>query len=217
MGKIKVILPAIIAGVLAVAAGCSQHVAEGDERKGPAARGVESARGRATEEVTPGNGRFGDGVSDTAAQSSLTRLEGKLLSEDPEWFIDTGNEVVALHLGNRAYLESLEESLHIELEEGGHAVVFGIMEEDGLSVVRMTTAGGELALRSDSGIPLWAGNGNRAQDRLSDTAETEKDVARGGGRGLGRGAGENSGQGTGRGSGGGARSSQQRGDNPKAL
>ncbi|MBN1685750.1 MAG: hypothetical protein JW852_03800 [Spirochaetales bacterium] len=203
MRKIKFVLPAIAAGALFIFAGCSEGVAEGEGRRGAAERTVEAGRGRAAVDTSAENRRYEaqDGVPATPV--SLTQLAGTLSYDDPEWYLDTGSEVVLLHLGNRGYLESLD----VDLEEGGSAVVFGIMEEDGISVVRMTTDEGEMAFRSDSGVPLWAGNGNRAQEqpgeprgggRYADEREPGAENGPGAGEGRGQGSGRGAGQGAGR-------------------
>ena len=152
MRVFKILLPAVVIGALFVIAGCSDGAGEGNGWKGSAERFSEGGRGRGVVE-TPLEGNILQ-----PAPVSLTRLEGMLVFEDPEWYLDTGDDNVALLLGNRSYLESLD----TELKEGGKAEVFGIMEDDGLSVVRISTEDGEILLRNESGVPLWAGNGNRS-------------------------------------------------------
>jgi len=175
MKKIMFLLPAIVAGVFIVLAGCSDGEANGNGWKGSADRTVESRRGAAP----------------PVTEASLAKLDGTLVYDDPEWYLDTGDETVALHLGNSTYRESLEEALDFQLEDGAEVTAFGIMEEDGLSVARITTGDGEMVLRSDTGVPRWAGRGNR----------TSQNDRQGGGRGAGQGAGQGRDGATGRGAG----------------
>ena len=207
MRKITFLLPAVVVGALIAFAGCSDGVAEGNGWKGSADRPVEAGRGRAVETM-PGNRAIDGENVHPPTPVSLTQLEGKLVYDDPEWFLDIGSETVALHLGNRPYLESLD----IDLEEGSEAVAFGIMEEDGLSVVRITTEEGEIALRSNAGVPLWAGNANRGQWQAAPAVEpVESDEplegrgyqrdSRSAGEGFDQGAGQGAGRGSGSGKG----------------
>ncbi len=187
MKKIKIILPVIAAGAILLIAGCSSdRVAEGAARRGSGGGGRVAAAPLA------------ENYDSSAIPVSLTRIEGTLSYDDPEWYLDTGNDVVLLHLGNRAYLESLDG----DLEEGGEAVVTGIMEDDGISVVKMITDGGELAFRSESGVPFWAGNGNRswAQSAPADGLAEPRGGGsfsddRAAGDAVGRGRGQDSGRG----------------------
>ena len=200
MRKIKFLLPAVIVGALIVFAGCSQGVAKGNGPKGSPNRTVDVSRG----------GSAAEGLSESRANresdlspvipASLTKLEGRLVYDDPEWLLDIDGETVALFLGNRSYLESLE----IELKEGTETVAFGVMEEDGLSVARLVTEDGEIVLRSDAGVPKWAGNGNRGQGQSAPMAESEETAEGSGYQGEGRGSGEGTGQGAARGTGNGA-------------
>jgi len=212
MKKIKMILPVIFAGAFLVIAGCSDHVAEGEEHKGSAGRAGESGRGRVAtdlgrDESPIENKRVEDQRMVSEIPVSLTRFEGTLAFDDPEWYLDTGDAIVLLHLGNRSYLDAQP----FELSEGAMVETFGIMEDDGLMVVRITTDEGELALRSDTGVPLWAGNGNRPSERperAAGSAESPRDGGRyadeqlaetgngvpGGGFGTGRGSGQGGGQ-----------------------
>ncbi len=204
MRKIKFLVPTVLVCVLVVFAGCSDSAAKGNAWKGSGDRAVETGRGRA---AADGKER---GVPE-AAPASLTRLEGKLVYDDPEWLLDTGDESVALFLGNRTFLESLD----IELKEGTEVVAFGIMEDDGLSVARIITEDGEIVLRSDTGVPQWAGNGNRGQ-RQTATAEGSQRPAEGGrfqgaGEGGDRPAGRGEGRGQGRGNGSGRGGGQRAG------
>ena len=70
------------------------------------------------------------------------------------------------------------------------------MEEDGLSVARITTEDGEIVLRSDTGIPLWAGRGQSPP-----AVESNEPAGDGGYQGDNWRAGEGAGQGVGRGGG----------------
>ena len=46
--------------------------------------------------------------------------------------------------------------------EGTKVTVFGFTDADGLSVARIVAENGELVLRSDAGVPQWAGRGRGA-------------------------------------------------------
>jgi hypothetical protein len=176
MRKIKFLLSALVVGALVALAGCSANGAEGNGWKGASNGSGEAGRGRSEIEMQSDSRRIDEGDFQPVSPVSLTKLEGTLAYDDAEWFLDIGDETIALHLGNRTYLDGLE----IELEEGSDAVVFGIMEEDGLSVSRIATEDGEIVLRSDAGVPRWSGNGNRGSGQ---------GTGQSGGRGTGKGAG----------------------------
>jgi hypothetical protein len=126
-------------------------------------------RGALRETVDPASERTGRDVADVG---NLATLSGTLESDGTEWFLSTADGRFLLHLGNAGFVEQTG----LELEDGGTAVVKGLVDADEVSVVTLQFEGKTYAFRTSDGLPLWGGGG------------------RGAGQGAGRGAGQGSGR-----------------------
>ena len=102
-------------------------------------------------------------------------LSGTLVAEDGEWYLESGQELVQIHLGNQAYLDSIG----LELTAGGKAEVYGFLEGSEIAPITVTVGSDEYRLRDESGFPLWAGAGER-RNALNDGRRDDS------GRGMGR-------------------------------
>jgi hypothetical protein len=128
-------------------------------------------------------------------KGETTTLSGTLAYDDGEWYLESGEELVQIHLGNQAYLDSIG----LELTAGEEASVYGFLAENNIAPITITLGADAYRLRDESGFPLWAGAGER---RNADNGE---------GRGMGRNQGDGRsdvgslGQGLGQGRGQGAR------------
>ena len=164
-----------LAAVVALA-GCSENEARVgiDGRRGLEGFSGRQGGGTATPELSP----------ERAAEEDLgpkVTVTGELSFDDPEWFLETDDGTVALHLGNRSYLESLD----LELKEGMSATVEGFVEDDGLSVTTLSLGDGKFTFRDEGGVPLWAGRG-RGQSAQAEAKEDDSSESATGGRGYGR-------------------------------
>ncbi len=126
-------------------------------------------RGTLRDTVDPASERTGRDVADVG---NLATLSGTLESDGTEWFLSNTDGRFLLHLGNAGFIEQTG----LQLEDGGTAVVKGLVDADEVSVVTLQFEGKTYAFRTSDGLPLWGG----------------------GGRGTGQGAGRGAGQGSGR-------------------
>ncbi len=86
---------------------------------------------------------------------SLDTLSGTLTEDAGEWYLQTGDSLYALHLGNHDYLDSLD----LNLKERESATVFGFVYEQDIAPVTLTSGEITYCFRSEDGRPLWAGRG----------------------------------------------------------
>ena len=125
---------------------------------------------------------------DIAASGAIQTLEGSLVYDDSEWYLDAEDGRYALHLGNHDYLESND----ITLKEGSWAEVRGFVEGDEIAPVSVNSDGERYSLREEDGMPLWAGKGEmRNQDaegegRGRNREDSADDEAESHGRGRNR-------------------------------
>ena len=94
---------------------------------------------------------------DLVDQGVETTLSGSLVYEDGEWYLETGEDLVQLHLGNQDYLDSIG----LELTAGENATVVGFLAGEDIAPMTLTVGSDEYRLLDESGFPLWAGNGQR--------------------------------------------------------
>jgi hypothetical protein len=94
---------------------------------------------------------------DIVETGEIISLDGTLVSSQPEWYVDTEEGRYQLHLGNKDYLSSTG----ADLTEGASVTVEGWVNERNIAVYRMTLGESTYAFRSEDGIPLWSGRGER--------------------------------------------------------
>ena len=102
---------------------------------------------------------FADSLTgrDIVKEGIFITLQGILKSEETEWYLTTNDGNYQLHFGNRNYLSSTG----IELAEGAHYTIDGIVSENDVAVATATMNGETYSFRDANGTPLWAGEGNR--------------------------------------------------------
>jgi len=102
---------------------------------------------------------FADNLTgrDIVEEGSVRTLDGILKSEGTEWYLLTEDDTYQLHFGNRNYLSSTG----IELADGEHCTIDGIVSEREVAVATATMDGETYSFRDANGTPLWAGEGNR--------------------------------------------------------
>jgi hypothetical protein len=123
--------------------------------------------------ITLSAGVFADSLlgRDLADQGAKTTVSGSLVYEDGEWYLQSGEDLIQIHLGNQPYLESIG----LELKAGEDATVIGFLAGEDIAPITLTVGSDEYRLRDESGFPLWAGAGERRNQQA------------GGRRGAGRG------------------------------
>jgi hypothetical protein len=84
---------------------------------------------------------------------SLQSLSGTLSSDDGEWYLTAEGTLYAVHLGNHDFVDSLD----WELKEGSVVNLSGFVYGTDIAVVNLTVGGETFHLRSEEGVPLWAG------------------------------------------------------------
>ena len=90
-------------------------------------------------------------------QGSYGELQGTLYSEDGEYYLDTGYDVYAIHLGPDWYATEIG----FPPESTGYAEVKGMVHSLDSAPSTITLAGEVFSFRGEDGFPLWAGRGNR--------------------------------------------------------
>jgi hypothetical protein len=102
---------------------------------------------------------FADSLTgrDIVEEGIFTTLQGNLISEGTEWYLKTEQGTYQLHFGNRNYLSSIG----IELADGVHCTIDGIVSDKDVAVAEATLEGKIYSFRDENGTPLWAGEGNR--------------------------------------------------------
>ena len=102
---------------------------------------------------------FADSLTgrDIVEEGSFITIQGVLKSEGTEWYLATEDGTYQLHFGNRNYLSSTG----IELEEGVHCTIDGIVSDKDVAVATAAMDGKTYSFRDANGTPLWAGEGNR--------------------------------------------------------
>jgi len=104
--------------------------------------------------------------SDFVRLGNLGIVSGELSEEDGEWYLTSEDKEYALHLGNYEVIYPQG----IDLEEGSEAVVRGFVLENDISAVRVVSEDSAWDLRTEAGVPLWAGKGNR-ENQLSNSTD----------------------------------------------
>jgi hypothetical protein len=102
---------------------------------------------------------FADSLTgrDIVEEGSFKTLQGVLTSQAAEWYLQTEQNTYQLHFGNRSYLSSTG----IELADGAHCTIDGIVSDKDVAVAKATMDGKTYSFRDENGTPLWAGEGNR--------------------------------------------------------
>jgi hypothetical protein len=172
----SVVMTGLAAGAVALALAACTGTALGEgQGAGQGYRGVRTTpmaetpvRTTLRTTVDPASERTGRDVADVG---NLATLSGTLENDGTEWYLSNADGRFLLHLGNAGFVEQTG----MELEDGGTAVVKGLVDADEVSVVTLQFEGKTYAFRTSDGLPLWGGGG------------------RGGGRGAGQGAGRGTG------------------------
>ena len=101
--------------------------------------------------------------SDFVRLGNLGIVSGELFEENGEWYLTSEGKEYAIHLGNYEVVYPQG----IELEEGSEAVVRGFILGNDISAVKVASKDSVWNLRTEAGVPLWAGAGNR-DNQVSD-------------------------------------------------
>lgn len=104
--------------------------------------------------------------SDFTRLGNLGIVMGTLSEEGGEWYLTTTDKEYALHLGNYEVVYPKG----INLKEGSEAVVRGFVLDSDISALTVATDEGRYSFRSESGLPVWNGQGAR-QNQLSSQYE----------------------------------------------
>ena len=124
---------------------------------------------------------FADSLTgrDMVEEGGYMTLQGILKSKRTEWYLTTESVTYQLHFGNRNYLSSTG----IELADGVHCTIDGIVSDKDVAVAKATMEGRTYSFRDENGKPLWAGEGSRRN--LNGYSKGQ-----GSGKGSGRGNGQ---------------------------
>jgi len=118
---------------------------------------------------------FGRDVTD---QGTLATVDGVLYSEDGEWYLKSGEESYALHMGFIGHEEG------DVLVENSKAQVYGFMLPGHISPVSITSDGTTYRFWAEDGTPQWSGSGNRRNLRPDNRAGMEQSARTERGTGL---------------------------------
>lgn len=88
----------------------------------------------------------------------LRTISGILQFEDGEWYLHTDSAIYEIHLGDHTFREGLGLTMH----PGDKADVTGFLYGTDMATVSLLLGSTEYRLRTDQGVPLWAGM-NRAR------------------------------------------------------
>jgi hypothetical protein len=94
---------------------------------------------------------------DLVNRAAKTTVSGTLAYQDGEWYLKSGGDLILIHFGNQAYLDSIG----LEPAAGDEATLLGYLQGRDITPVTVTLGSGEYRLRDESGFPLWAGAGQR--------------------------------------------------------
>ncbi len=144
-----------------------QH-GQGNGRSGAGSAGWENAAGDGYRGGSNGNGQGKRGANGTAAAPLADRpaetwlvLTGTVTAfEDGVLTVETADGVLEAHLGPTWYSEGMAVAV------GDQVAVTGFFDEDGefeVAAVENLSTGEDIALREESGRPLWAGKGRRGR------------------------------------------------------
>ena len=89
---------------------------------------------------------------EVVAMGTLQTMEGTLVEEDDEWYLQTGEILYAVHLGNYDFLDTLE----MDLNEGDRVTLKGFFYGEDIAAVNIMTGDNSYDLRREDGKPLWA-------------------------------------------------------------
>jgi hypothetical protein len=89
---------------------------------------------------------------EVVAMGILQTMEGTLVEEDDEWYLQTGEILYAVHLGNYDFLDTLE----MDLNEGDRVTLKGFVHGEDIAAVNIITGDNSYSFRREDGKPLWA-------------------------------------------------------------
>ncbi len=84
----------------------------------------------------------------------LYELNGTLELVGTEWFLTTGDNTYALHMGPETY----RESKGFSLSEGNLVTINGFVYNDDIAIKYISSNGQSIVLRDETGRPTWAGS-----------------------------------------------------------
>ena len=128
---------------------------------------------------------------EVVAMGTLQIMEGTLVEEDGEWYLQTGEILYAVHLGNHDFLDTLD----MDLNEGESVTLKGFVHGEDIAAVNLMTGDNSYDFRREDGKPLWAasvlsgvnGPGEEGQgdseccdDECSESEETAEENESGG-------------------------------------
>ncbi len=111
---------------------------------------------------------------DIVQTGEIISLDGTLVSNQSEWYVDTEEGRYQLHLGNKDQLLSTG----ADLTEDASVTVEGWVTGKNIAVYRITMGEVTYAFRSEDGRPLWSGKGDRMawnRNRMRDSGEFDFD------------------------------------------
>ncbi len=107
---------------------------------------------------------------------SLITLTGSLQADGNRWFLQAGDRVFRLHIGNKEY----RKEIGLSLEAGKPVTIHGFVYGGDAAVTVLEMGGREYRFRRSDGTPLWALSAEEG-------ARTARDAAGGGAERSGRG------------------------------
>jgi len=104
---------------------------------------------------------YGEGLADHPSEAWTTLVGSVVTFEGDTLIVQTGDGSVTLHLGPEWYWETEG----IDIAEGDEIEVTGFYEGDTFKVARVENldTGATVALRDETGRPMWAGRGRQGQ------------------------------------------------------
>ena len=116
-------------------------------------------------------------VAENGKRGSVT---GILVYESSEWYLKSGDTLYELHLGRIGH-DSVTTST---MKEGNSAEVAGFILDKNISPISIVSDGRDYQFRSETGAPLWAGQGDRRNAAASVSASASASANASSGKGL---------------------------------
>jgi hypothetical protein len=98
---------------------------------------------------------------DIAGSGRITTISGRLIEQDDELYLVTGDGKVLLHLGPEWY----RDEIRFPARARGEATVEGYLDKLDMAPARVTFGGRTYAFRDSDGQPLWRGDPRNGQGR----------------------------------------------------
>ena len=94
---------------------------------------------------------------DVIDKGDVSAVSGVLISDGTEWYLDSSNKKMLIHLGPVFY----RDEIGLKLEESKYIEITGYVYEDEVTPVSVNYDGKEYTFRDKDGRPAWAGRGSR--------------------------------------------------------